>query len=425
MGTGSNSGLAGLVSLESILHASHRIKAVVSETPLKKNDILSQRYGAGIYLKHENEQPIRSYKIRGAFNLISSLSEEEKSVGVVAASAGNHSQAVAYSCDMLGVKGTIFMPRTTPGQKISSTERFGNGFVKVILEGDDFDMAYAASRKFLDENGGVYVHPFDDPRVISGQGTVAKEILDQFAHGEGIDYLLVPIGGGGLISGVGSYFSALSPKTKIVGVEPLEAAAMHESLKEGGLVSLKSFSTFVDGAAVRRVGELTFGIAKRLGYGVALVPEGKACSSVIELYRQGIVAELAGALSVAALDNLKGEIKGKNVVCILSGGNNDFDRLSEIRERAMIYDGLKHYFIIEFPQRPGALREFLDNALGPSDDITRFEYLKKTSAETGPALVGITMRNRGDFEPFVRRMREVGFSFEYLNENKMFLKYFL
>ncbi|MBN1793301.1 threonine ammonia-lyase IlvA [Candidatus Woesearchaeota archaeon] len=417
-----------LVSPQSIILAHHKIQGVALRTPLKRNEVLSERYGANIYLKHENEQPIRSYKLRGAFNLISGLSEEEKKRGIVAASAGNHSQAVAYTCNHLRIKGTIFMPKTTPLQKVANTERFGNGNVKVILEGDNFDAAYAASKRFLEENAGVYVHPFNDPRVISGQGSVAKEILEDFTTGPGaneIDYLLVPIGGGGLISGVGTYFNSMSPKTKVLGVEPKEAPAMHDSLAADSLISLDKFSSFVDGAAVKQVGVLTFSIARELGYKVLLVPEGRVCSAVIDLYRQGIVAEPAGALSVAALEDLKDEINGKNVVCILSGGNNDFDRLPEMRERSMMHDGVKHYFIVEFPQRPGALREFLDSALGPTDDISRFEYTKKTSAETGPALVGITFRKQEDFEPFVKRMKDVGFTHVHLNNNELFLKYFL
>ncbi|MBN2142325.1 threonine ammonia-lyase IlvA [Candidatus Woesearchaeota archaeon] len=413
------------ITSEDVARASQVLKGVVKKTLLQRNEMLSARYKANIYLKFENEQPIRSYKLRGAYNLIAGLSEEEKRGGIVAASAGNHSQAVAYSCNALKIKATIFMPKTTPPQKVQSTERFGNGYVKVVLEGDDFDSAYASSLDYLKENGGTYVHPFNDPRIMAGQGTIAKEVLEQFPSDENIDYLLVPIGGGGLISGVGSYFKALSPKTNLIGVEPEEAPAMHDSLMEGKLVSLLEFSHFVDGAAVKQVGENAFAIAKELGYPVELVPEGRVCTSVIELYRQGIVAELAGALSVAALENLQEEIRGKNVVCILSGGNNDFDRLPEIRERSLMHEGLKHYFIIEFPQRPGALREFLDNALGPDDDIARFEYTKKTAAETGPALVGISFKRKEDYLPFVSRMKEVGFTFEHLNENGMFLKYFL
>lgn len=412
------------VTLESITQASRRLKGLVAETPLEHNPFLSGIYGANILLKREDLQPIGSYKLRGAFNLMNGLSEEDKARGTATASAGNHSQAVAYVADHMGIEATIFMPRTTPPQKIQNTERFGNGKVKVILEGDDFDEAYAASLAYTEKEKRVFIHPFNDARVISGQGTIGKETLEQF-NGN-IDYLLVPIGGGGLISGVGTYFFHVSPQTRLLGVEPEEAAAMHHSLQAGQLITLDEFSHFVDGAAVRRVGNLTFDIAQKLGYEVVLVPEGRVCTTVIDLYNKSrIVAELAGALSVAALSYLQEEIKGKNVVCILSGGNNDFDRLSEIRERSLMHEGLKHYFIIEFPQRPGALKQFLDQALGPTDDITRFEYTKKTAAELGPALVGIQLRRREDYEPLVSRFRKVGFKFEELKDKNTFLRYFI
>ena len=412
------------VTLESITEASKRLTGFVTATPLEHNRFLSDRYGANIFLKREDLQPIGSYKLRGAFNLMSGLSEEDKSRGTATASAGNHSQAVAYVADQMGIEATIFMPRTTPTQKVQNTERFGNGKVRIILEGDDFDEAYKAALAHAEKENKVFVHPFNDPLVISGQGTVGKEVLEQFEGN--INYLLVPIGGGGLISGIGTYFFHTSPQTELIGVEPTEAAAMYHSLQAGQLVTLDDFSHFVDGAAVRRVGNITFDITQKLGYKMVLVPEGEVCTTVIELYNKSrIVAELAGALPVAALSYLQNEIKGKNVVCILSGGNNDFDRLSEIRERSLIHEGLKHYFIIEFPQRPGALKQFLEQALGPTDDITRFEYTKKTAAEFGPALVGIQLRRREDYEPLVSRFRKVGFKFEELNNNSTFLRYFI
>ncbi len=411
------------ITLESIIEAGYRLEGVAVHTPLEYNQVLSHLYGANIYLKREDLQLTRSYKIRGAYNLISTLSEEEKEKGVVTASAGNHSQAVAYSCDILGINGVIFMPKTTPAQKRQNTEKFGNGNVDVRLVGDDFDETYREAMAFSESNGNVFVHPFDDSRTIVGQGTIGAEIIQDFK--ENIDYLLAPIGGGGLISGIGTYFSHLSPKTKIIGVEPEEVPGMYNSLQAGKVITLDQFSHFIDGVAVGRVGDLTFSIAQQLGYKITLVPEGKVCTTMIGLYNNGIVAELAGALSVAALFNLKEEITGKNVVCILSGGNNDFDRLPEIKEKSLMYEGLKHYFIVDFPQRPGALRQFLDNTLGPNEDITRFEYNKKTAREHGPALVGIELAKKEDYGPLVQRFKEAGFKFEELNTNPTFLSYFI
>ena len=411
------------VTLDTIVEANKRLAGKVEHTPLQFNPQLSAAFGANIYLKREDLQHIRSYKLRGALNRMMDLSSGEMSEGVVAASAGNHSQAVAYSCNYLGIAGTIFMPRTTPRQKVEATSSFGNGLVTLNLVGDDFDEAYAEALKHSDLRGLTFIHPFNDPKVISGQGTVGLEIhSDSKEH---IDYLLVPIGGGGLISGIGTAMQDLSPATALIGVEQEEASAMHDSLRAGQLISLGNYSHFVDGTAVRRVGELTFSIGQKLGYEVVLVPEGRVCTSVIDLYKQGIVAEPAGALSVAALSELGDKIRGKNVVCVLSGGNNDFDRLAEIRERSLIHEGLKHYFIVEFPQRPGALRQFLDSALGPNDDITRFEYTKRTASESGPALVGIQLKNKADYTPLKEKFRQVGFKFEEVSTNPMFMKYFL
>ena len=411
------------VTLDTIVEANKRLTGKVEHTPLQFNPQLSAAFGANICLKREDLQHIRSYKLRGALNRMMDLSSGEMSEGVVAASAGNHSQAVSYSCNYLGITWTIFMPRTTPRQKVEATSSFGNGLVTLNLVGDDFDEAYAEALEYSNSKGLTFIHPFNDPKVISGQGTVGLEIhSDSKEH---IDYLLVPIGGGGLISGIGTAMQSLSPATTLIGVEQEEASAMHDSLRAGQLISLGDYSHFVDGTAVRRVGELTFSIGQKLGYEVVLVPEGGVCTSVIDLYKQGIVAEPAGALSVAALSELGDKIRGKNVVCVLSGGNNDFDRLAEIRERSLIHEGLKHYFIVEFPQRPGALRQFLDSALGPNDDITRFEYTKRTASESGPALVGIQLKDRADYDPLKEKFRQVGFKFEEVSTNPMFMKYFL
>ena len=305
------------------------------------------------------------------------------------------------------------MPRNTPRQKIDRVHALGGKYVTVELTGDAFDEAYEASRKMSEAKRMAFVHPFNDPLVIAGQGTVGAEILEQLT--EPIDYLVVPVGGGGLISGTGAYFKAKSPKTKVIGVEPQGAPAMYKALKAGKPVTLDTIDTFVDGAAVKTVGDLTLSLTKRVVDDVLLVPEGKVCQEMITLYqRDGIVAEPAGALSVAALDLLGAKLKGKTVVCVLSGGNNDISRYPEVIERSLVYQGLKHYFMINFSQRPGALRSFLDEALGPSDDITLFEYTKKNNRENGPALIGIELTKKEHLAPLLKRMDKLGMSYELL-----------
>jgi len=336
--------------------------------------------------------------------------------GVVCASAGNHAQGVAYACRLMGIRGTIFMPTTTPNQKIKQVKMFGKEQVDVQLVGDTFDDAFAASLKFCNEQGATFVHPFDDLQVIEGQGTVGLEIFKD--ADVQIDYLLLAIGGGGLASGVSTVFRQLSPHTRIIGVEPEGAPAMENAFEQNEIITLEKVDKFVDGAAVRRVGELTFEICRRNLEKVLLVPEGKVCSTILQLYNEeAIVAEPAGALTIAALDFIRDEIKGKNVVCLVSGGNNDITRTEEIKERSLLYEGLKHYFIIRFPQRAGALREFL-NVLGPDDDITHFEYVKKTSREQGPALVGIELKNKDEFEPLLERMNKTRITYEYINDRQ-------
>jgi len=317
---------------------------------------------------------------------------------------------------VMEIKGTIFMPTTTPNQKIKQVKMFGKEQIEVQLVGDTFDDAFAASLKFCDEKGATFVHPFDDLQVIEGQGTVGLEIFKD--SDVRIDYLLLAIGGGGLASGVSTVFRQLSPHTKIIGVEPSGAPAMENAFEREEIVTLEKVDKFVDGAAVRRVGDLTFEICRRNLEKVLLVPEGKVCSTILQLYNEeAIVAEPAGALTIAALDLIKDEIKGKNVVCLVSGGNNDITRTEEIKERSLLYEGLKHYFIIRFPQRAGALREFL-SVLGPDDDITHFEYVKKTSREQGPALVGIELKNKDEFEPLLERMNKTRITYEYINDRQ-------
>jgi threonine dehydratase len=411
-------GVPDIISAKSIL------KDVLESTPLQPNRRLTEKYEANIFLKREDLQVVRSYKIRGAYNKMKTLGKEQLEAGVVCASAGNHAQGVAYSCQILGVQGMIYMPATTPKQKIRQVKMFGKGNIEIVLTGDTYDDACDAALADCKENGKAFIHPFDDEKIIEGQATVGFEIDQQFD--KPIDYLFVPVGGGGLIAGVSSYFKQIHPKTKIIGIEPTGAPAMQKSLTEKKLVTLSSIDKFVDGAAVQRVGELTFEICKQYCDDIVLVPEGKICTHILELYNlDAIVVEPAGALSIAALDLYKDQIKGKNVVCILSGSNNDITRTEEIKERSLLYEGLKHYFIVRFPQRSGALRDFLDNVLGPTDDITLFEYRKKNSREKGPALIGIEVQNKEDFGLLQERMKAIGFVVEYLNEKPDLFQYLI
>ena len=404
------------IRIEDILIAQTRVKELIVETPLQRNPILSQRYRCNVYLKREDLQVVRSFKIRGAYNFIRSLPSDIASRGVVCASAGNHAQGVAFSCSRLGIPGAVFMPATTPKQKVSAVERFGGEQVMIRLVGDTFDDALSEANKFAEQNGMTFVHPFDHPAIIAGQGTVAAEILSSAP--EPIDFLFVGVGGGGLAAGISSYVKRLSPNTKIIGVEASGAPTMRTAFDRGEVVTLEGIDPFVDGTAVRRAGKLTYEICKALLDDDILVPEGKVCTTILELYNENaIVAEPAGALPVAALDLYREQIAGKNVVCVISGGNNDISRMQEMKERSLLYEGLMHYFIINFPQRAGALREFLDGVLGTHDDITRFEYTKKTSKENGPALVGIELKHPEDYAPLIDRMRSRNISFITLNDH--------
>ncbi len=402
--------------IEEIVKAKWALKNVIHTTPLQRNVILSERYGADIFLKREDLQVVRSFKIRGAYNAIQSTPADSLSNGVVCASAGNHAQGVAYSCRLLGVPGTIFMPATTPRQKVTQVTRFGGKFVEIMLTGDTFDDSYQRANSYCQEHGKTFIHPFDDCKVIAGQGTIGMELMDDM-H-EKIDFLFAAIGGGGLISGIGTYLKSFSPGTRIIGVEPQGACGMKKSLEKNEPVTLDSIDTFVDGAAVKRPGDLTLSICKEVLHDIIPVPEGKVCTSILELYNENaLVVEPAGALPVAALDFYRDKIKGKNVVCIISGGNNDIERMQEIKERSLLYEGLKHYFIVNFPQRPGALREFVQEVLGPRDDITRFEYTKATNKEKGPTLVGIELHQKEGYDRLLHKMKEKGFHYTLLNEN--------
>jgi threonine dehydratase len=395
--------------------AAGKLKEVVKHTPLMYNHNLSRRYQCNVYLKREDMQVVRSYKLRGAYNMMSSLSTEKLAKGVVCASAGNHAQGVAYSCKALNVQGVIFMPVITPRQKIKQVEMWGAGFIKIVLTGDTFDECAAEAIKYAAENGMTFIPPFDHPKIIEGQGTVALEILEDLPQ---VDYLLVPIGGGGLAAGAGTYFKSVSPQTQLLGVEPEGAPTMHQALAAGEPVVLERLDRFVDGAAVKRAGNLTFQLCKEHLDGTLLVPEGKVCTTILKLYNEeGIVVEPAGALTITALDQLQDQIKGKNVVCVISGSNNDIDRMQEIKERSLLYEGLKHYFVIGFAQRPGALKEFVNNILGPGDDITRFEYVQKHNKETGPALVGIELNSRNDYEALITRLGNSQINYREINKD--------
>jgi threonine dehydratase len=403
--------------LQDITIAKINLNDIINQTPLQKNINLSTEFDANVLLKREDLQVVRSYKLRGAYNKIAHLTADELKNGVVCASAGNHAQGVAYSCRKLGIKGKIYMPTTTPQQKIKQVKMFGKEFVEIILSGDTFDDAQNSAMEDSVKTGMAFIHPFDDPQIIEGQATVALEILQETK--EHIDFVFIPIGGGGLAAGMGAYFKQVSPKTKIIGVEPEGAPSMLKSLEAGKVTELQNIDKFVDGAAVQKVGEYTFEICKQVVDHIITVPEGRICTKILELYNQdAIVLEPAGALSIAALDFYRDEIKGKNVVCVVSGSNNDITRTEEIKERSLLYEGLKHYFIVRFPQRAGALRTFVDVVLGPTDDITHFQYSKKTNREKGPAVIGIEVQKKEDFNGLVQRMEENGFIYEYLNEKQ-------
>ncbi len=401
------------VSVDDVRRAQERLRGIALRTPLTRSTRLSRRYGAEILLKREDLQEVRSYKIRGSYNKMATLSAEERGRGVVCASAGNHAQGLAFACHAMRVRGTIYMPVVTPAQKVRKVRMFGGDFVEVVLTGDTYDDAYAASMRVAEERQLTYVHPFDDPATIAGQGTVGLEILE--ASDEPIDLLILPIGGGGLSAGIGTVFRALSPQTQLIGVEPSGAPAMSESLRQGRCVTLDKINSFVDGAAVRRVGTHNFPIVRQSLSRVELVDEGKVCGVMLELYNEdGLVVEPAGALSIAALSQL-GDIRGKRTVCVVSGGNNDITRTPEIQERALLYAGLKHYFIIKFPQRAGALRDFLE-VLGDRDDITHFEYTKKHNRAMGPAIVGIQLGERSGYDQLIAGMEARGIRYEHLND---------
>jgi len=384
-------------ALSDISKARITLNNILVPTPLVNNINLSDRFSANILLKREDLQVVRSYKIRGAYNKIKSLSEKQLKNGIVCASAGNHAQGVAYSCQKLGIKGTIYMPTTTPKQKVQQVKMFGKEYIEIILTGDTYDSAFIEAVNFCEQTKKAFIHPFDDPKIIEGQATIGIEIM-QDCH-QKIDYIFIPIGGGGL--------------------EPLGAQSMKAAMDHGDVIELEFIDKFIDGAAVKKVGKYTFDICRQVLDDIIAVPEGAVCTTILELYNQNaIVVEPAGALSISALSFYGDKIKGKTVVCIVSGSNNDITRTEEIRERSLLYEGYKHYFIIRFPQRSGALLSFVQNVLGPNDDITHFSYSKKTNREEGPAVIGVELSDSADFKALVHRMDERKIVYEYINDKQ-------
>ncbi len=400
--------------------ATQRLKSVVTHTPLQLNANLSRKYQCNVYLKREDLQIVRSYKIRGAYNMMRQLSAEQLAKGVVCASAGNHAQGFAYSCKLLGVKGVVFMPIPSPQQKIVQTKMFGEDFIEVKLVGDTFDDTAVAAKAYTIANSMTFIPPFDHPDIIAGQATVGVEILEDLPNftDAQLDYIFLPIGGGGLSAGVGTYFKLKTPNTKIIGIEPEGAPSMQAAMQAGYPIELKNIDKFVDGASVKRVGDYTFAICKNVLDQVHLVPEGKICTTILDMYNEeAIVVEPAGAMSVGVLDEYADQIKGKNILCIVSGGNNDIARMQEIKERSLIYEGLKHYFLIRFAQRPGALKEFVNKVLGDNDDITRFEYIQKHNKEAGPALVGLELKSKSDYVTLMGKMKTYQINYNEINKD--------
>ncbi|MBR5833069.1 MAG: threonine ammonia-lyase IlvA [Bacteroidales bacterium] len=403
-------------SIEAINKASEVLEEILEPTPFKKNDNLSDMYEANVYLKREDLQMVRSYKIRGAYNKIRSIAPENLQNGIVCASAGNHAQGVAFSCSKLQIKGSIFMPTTTPKQKIEQVRMFGKEFIEIVLTGDTFDAANSAATAYAEENAMTFIPPFDDPKVMEGQGTIGKEILAQSSVK--LDYIFVPIGGGGLASGLGSYIRQMSPDTKIIGVEPGGAPCMKAAIEAGETVRLEHIDKFVDGAAVQKAGALTYEVCKEVLDDIVVVPEGAVCTTIIQMYnKSAIVVEPAGALAAAALRFYADKIKGKNVACVVSGSNNDITRMEEIREKSLLYEGLKHYFIITFPQKSGEILSFIRDVIGPTDDLVYIQYIKKTNKNFGPALIGIELSAKENFEALIKRLDDHGAEYEYINKN--------
>jgi threonine dehydratase len=407
--------------------AASRLAGVVERTPLQRNARLSAG-DAEVWFKREDLQVVRSYKVRGAYNVLAQLSEVQRARGVVCASAGNHGQGLAYACAALGIRGRVFLPTNTPRQKRDRITAIGGDHVQVVVTGATYDEAAVAAAADAIRTGATVVPAFDDLRTIAGQGTVALEVVEQLVEQTGSppDVLVVPVGGGGLLAGATAWLRERHPQVRVVGVEPSGAASVAAALAAGHPVDLVDLDTFVDGASVRRAGALTTPLIAASGAELVQVPEGRVCVELLAMYASdGIVAEPAGALASAALSEVVRVEAGQRVVCILSGGNNDVSRYAEIGERAAIFEGRKHYFLVEFPQQPGALRHFLDEVLGPDDDITLFEYVKRSNRETGPALVGIELARREDLPPLLERMAAAPPQIELIGSDSAMFRFLL
>jgi threonine dehydratase len=395
----------GIVSAADVVAAAVRLSAVLEATPLQLSRRLSDRTAGEVWLKREDLQPVRSYKVRGAYNLIAQLPEPARAAGLVCASAGNHGQGVAYACALLGVAGTIYLPRSAPRQKLDRIAALGGDYIRVCVAGNDYDESVAAAARHAELTGATIVPAFDHPATIAGQGTVIREAFDQL--GRVPDLVVVPVGGGGLLAGVLSWLRVSHPEVRVVGVEPAGAACMAAALAAGRPVDLAALDCFVDGAAVRRAGARTYPIIRDSGAEMVVTSEGRVCAEMLDFYQvDGIIAEPAGALAAAALGDSVLVEPGSTTLCLLSGGNNDVSRYAEIIERSLVYAGRKHYFLIDFPQEPGRLRQFLNDVLGPDDDITLFEYVKRNNRETGPVLLGIVLGRPEDLPALMARMRQ-------------------
>ncbi len=412
--------------------AAERLAGVVATTPLERNGRLSALLSCDVWLKREDLQTVRSYKARGAYNLIAQLDERARAAGVVGASAGNHAQGLAYACSALGVRGRVYLPRITPRQKRDRIAMLGGDMVEIVLGGDTYDEASAAASRDATASGATLVPAFDDPRTIAGQGTVAREIVAQLGHAP--DMVVIPVGGGGLLAGSVAWLGERHPAVRVIGAEPAGAACVTAALAAGGPVSLPEVDTFVDGAAVRRAGDVTYPLIAASGARLVTVDEGRVCREMLALYQiDGIIAEPAGALATGLLGDLAtegggaaGAIEpGSTVVAVVSGGNNDVSRYAEVVERALIHEGRKHYFLVDFPQEPGALRRFLDEVLGPDDDITLFEYIKRSNRETGPALVGIELSRPEDLPALLDRMKAAPPSIEKIDSSSPLFRFLL
>ncbi|MGP9580447.1 MULTISPECIES: threonine ammonia-lyase IlvA [unclassified Brachybacterium] len=419
--------------------AAARLAPVLRRTPLELSERLSRLTGVPVWLKREDLQSVRSYKLRGAYLFLDSLSPELRAAGVVAASAGNHAQGVAYACQALGIHGRIYVPGTTPRQKRERITAIGGELVELVLIGDTFDDAAEAAADDAERTGATQVPPFDHPVIMAAQGTVALEAADQLRseHGRELGTMVLPVGGGGLLGGCGAWLRERSPSTRIIGVEPAGAVSMAAAVRAGRPVTLHEMDRFVDGAAVRRVGAGPLQMVQAITPELVAVEEGAVCTEMLELYQvEGIIAEPAGALAATAVTSgaiahLGRAGAGANdpeeetgdIVVVVSGGNNDVSRYNEVVERSLVHEGLKHYFLVTFPQEPGALRRFLDRVLGPNDDIVLFDYIKRNNRESGPALVGLEIGNRSDLEPLMARMAASNMEIERVDPENPIYRY--